>query len=222
MDRVHQHLEPRHALQERPVAPRRVQVEPHLDVGDVAEQAARQRVAQRQHVRREAQLEVDGGDELPLAAEVADALRVVEVAAHRLLDEHRGAGRQAFEDAGDCRAAERRRRTRRPACRPRHRATRRRAAMPKACARSRLAAGLTSKMPATGKPSRAYTGRCASRTMLPAPMTTIGRGAAGSGHAGGGRRTARDWCRRRLAGIRLSLAGCFECGGDAAVPIAST
>ena len=101
MDGVHQHFEPRHAFEERPVLPRRVQIQPHLDVRHVAQHAADERVSQCQHVRREPQLEVHGGDELPLATDRADAACVVEVAAHRLLHQHRRAGRQAFEDAGD-------------------------------------------------------------------------------------------------------------------------
>src|SRR4051794_35229824 len=40
-----------------------------------------------------------------------------------------------------------------------------------------------SKMPATGRPSRRYAGRCAVRTMLPEPMTTMGRGCEGLGQA---------------------------------------
>src|SRR5437764_1175472 len=40
-----------------------------------------------------------------------------------------------------------------------------------------------SRMPATGYPRRRYTGRCAVRTMAPAPTMTIGRGCEGRGQA---------------------------------------
>ena len=39
VNRMHQHFEARHALEERPVVPRRVQIDPHFDVEDVAEEA---------------------------------------------------------------------------------------------------------------------------------------------------------------------------------------
>ena len=40
VNRMHQHLETRHALEERPVVPRRVKIDAHFDVEHVAEDAA--------------------------------------------------------------------------------------------------------------------------------------------------------------------------------------
>ena len=60
-----------------------------------------EQIAQREHVRAEAQLEVDRGGQLALAAAGAGSPRVGEVPAHRLLDQHGGAAGQLLEDAED-------------------------------------------------------------------------------------------------------------------------
>src|SRR6267154_6186835 len=83
MNRVEQDLEPRHSFEERPVVPRRMEIEPHFDVKHVAEDAARESVVERQHVGREAKLKIHGGDEAALAANRDDAARVGEIATHR-------------------------------------------------------------------------------------------------------------------------------------------
>ena len=101
VDGVVEHLEPGEALEEGPVAPRRVDVEAHLDVGDVAEDAAAEGIAQGEHVGREAELEVDGGGEVSLAADAQDAAGVIEVASHGLLDEDGRAFGHALDDGGD-------------------------------------------------------------------------------------------------------------------------
>ena len=58
---MHQHFEARHALEERPVVPRRVKIDPHFDVEDVAEDAAPESVLDRQHVGCEAELKIHCG-----------------------------------------------------------------------------------------------------------------------------------------------------------------
>ncbi len=60
-----------------------------------------ERIAQRQHVGREAQLEIHRSDELPFTADREDPARIGEVATHRLLDEHRRPDRQMLEHRCD-------------------------------------------------------------------------------------------------------------------------
>ena len=189
VNRMHQHFEPRHALEERPVVPRRVKIDAHFDVEDVAEDAALERVADCQHVRREAELKIHRGARAGARGK-----------SRRSGARRQGRGLSAFESAPRRRTAaaparpryfpagSRRRRPRR-ASTPLHRATRTRAESQMPPHARALAFGFTSKMPATGKPRRRYTGRCASRTILPAPITTIGFGADGRGH---------DWRRSRI------------------------
>src|ERR1051325_5267883 len=73
-------------------------------------------------------------------------------------------------------------------------------------ARASAAAALMSKIPATGKLAFAYAGKCASRTMPPAPMSTIGFGSEGRGQV--------CWsCRRSLLTVQeLCLPEtCLDC-----------
>ena len=79
--------------------PRLPHLQPHLDVDDLAERAARQQIAQRQHVRAEAQLKVHRRGQPPLAAHVADLARHGQVLAHRLLDQDGRAFRKAAQHA---------------------------------------------------------------------------------------------------------------------------
>lgn len=62
-------------------------VDPHLDVGDVAEQAPFDRFAQGQYVRAEAKLEVDGCRELRPPTSREDSLGFDEIARQGLLDQ---------------------------------------------------------------------------------------------------------------------------------------
>src|SRR4029079_10947346 len=87
VDRVVRDLEAGEALHEGPVIPRRAEAEAHLGVSDLAEKAAADRLAEREHVRGEAELEVDGGSELALAADRDDAAGLGEIAAEGLLDQ---------------------------------------------------------------------------------------------------------------------------------------
>src|SRR5258707_15345575 len=90
VNRVEQDLEPRHSLEERPVVPRRMQIEPHLDVEHVAEDATRECVFEREHVGGEAKLKIHGRDEAALAAYRDDASGVRETAAQGLLNKQCG------------------------------------------------------------------------------------------------------------------------------------
>lgn len=91
-------LHPRHALQEREQVPGREEVEVDLDVRQSSEDALVQRVRHRQHHRREAELEVDRRRQAPFASQVQNTRRIVEVAAHRLLQQHRRLHRQGGQD----------------------------------------------------------------------------------------------------------------------------
>ena len=95
VDRMHGDLDARRLEQERPQLPRRGERQPGIEVDDLAEPALGDGVLQRQHHRREAQLEIDRGLELLGAADLEDRGRLGEIAAHRLLDQrHRAVGQR--------------------------------------------------------------------------------------------------------------------------------
>ena len=97
MDRMYCDLDARQALEEREQSPGRIDREVDLDVEEPAEQAAIERIPDRQHHRREAQLEIDRRYQSAFAADLEDLGRRVEVRSHRLLHQRRGADRQALE-----------------------------------------------------------------------------------------------------------------------------
>ncbi len=69
----------------------------NLDIDEAPEEPAIERVSHRQHHRREAQLEIDRGGQLAIAAELQNLGRLIEVRAHRLLDENARANGNAPE-----------------------------------------------------------------------------------------------------------------------------
>ena len=69
----------------------------NLYVDEPAEQPAIERVSHRKHHRREAQLEIDRSDQLAIAADLQNLSRLIEIRAHRLLDENARAHGHAFE-----------------------------------------------------------------------------------------------------------------------------
>jgi hypothetical protein len=153
VNRMHHDLETWHGLEKRPISPRRVKVDAHFEVGHLAEDAAHERVLERKHVGRKAKLKIDRGQDSAFAANRADATRVGEIAAHRFLDHHRGAGRDPLDDSRDMNRWYRdveddTGRLPRGVERSNTRG------MPNAAARSRPASLFASKIPATGKPSR--------------------------------------------------------------------
>ena len=85
--------------QELPELPRRGERQPGIEVDHLAKQALGDGVLQRQHHRREAQLEIDGGLQLLGATDLEDARRFGEIAAHRLLDQRDRAVRQRLQHA---------------------------------------------------------------------------------------------------------------------------
>ena len=97
VDRVDGDLYARKIFQEGEEGPGRVDRHTRLDVDEPPEEAAVDRVLDRERHRREAQLEIDRGLELPLAAGHENRRRLVEIGPHRLLDHDSGAGGQAFE-----------------------------------------------------------------------------------------------------------------------------
>src|SRR5689334_12382403 len=98
VDRMVQNLVPRKIREKLPEVPGRVDVHAHLDVGDFAQDAAIERVAQGQHVGAETKLEIDRRHERPPAAGCDDATCLAKVATHRLLEQNGGSSRQSFED----------------------------------------------------------------------------------------------------------------------------
>ena len=72
VDRMHGDLDARRLEQEFPELPRRGERQPGVEVDDLAEPALGDGVLQRQHHRREAQLEIDRGLELLGAADFED------------------------------------------------------------------------------------------------------------------------------------------------------
>jgi hypothetical protein len=76
-------------------------VDADLEVGHLTEPAPGERIAQRQHVRAEAELEVDGRAEPARAAGARDRPRVRQVPPERLLDQDRCALGQRGHEALD-------------------------------------------------------------------------------------------------------------------------
>ncbi len=97
---MHQDFEPRLSLEKRPVVPRGVKDDADLEVQEIAEDAARERIANREHVWREAKLKVHRGDQAAFAAKGQDSARIGEIASHRLLNQDGGVGRHLLHDTG--------------------------------------------------------------------------------------------------------------------------
>ena len=152
VDRVHGDLDARHADEERKQVPGRVDVGVHFHIDKPAEGATLEQVVDRQHHRREAQLEVDGGLQVLAPTGGQDRRRLGEIAAHRLLDQHRGAVRQAIEDAEVHRRGAGRGRRGRRAWRWPPRCVSKARVFQFGGEGARLAASM-SKMPATGSPA---------------------------------------------------------------------
>ena len=151
----------------------------------VPERRRREQIAQRQHARAEAELEVDRGRSGRGRGTQARIRRASARSAPigfciRTAD----AARQPLEH---CRRSDRpapRRRRPRPGRARRRRASRRRAARrtPRRPARAASRRDVEDAGDRKAQP-RDRPGRCAVRTMLPAPMITIGRGREGLGQA---------------------------------------
>src|SRR5207247_5584714 len=98
---VIQHLEPRRVLQKRPLLPRLSVDHADFDVRQLAEPPLLDQLTERDHVRAEAQLKIDGGGQAAIVTRGEDAPRAVEVLAHRFLNQQRRAFRQPLDDALD-------------------------------------------------------------------------------------------------------------------------
>ena len=99
VNRVIEDLETRRALEKFPELPRLLYDEAHFDVYDIAELAAPQQIAKRQHIRAETKLEIHRRDKAALAADVDDRARRGEILAHRFLNQDRRAARQLAQHA---------------------------------------------------------------------------------------------------------------------------
>ena len=97
MDRVDRDLDARKLSEEGEYGPRRVDRHADLDVEEPPDEAALDRVPDREHHRREAQLEIDRCLELAFAADLQDPCRLVEIGPHRLLDHDARPDRRALE-----------------------------------------------------------------------------------------------------------------------------
>ena len=101
MNRVIENLEPLGALQKFPEVPRLLYDEPHFDVDNLTELAAGDEIAERQHVRAEAELEIHRRDRPRSRQILDDRPGRGQVFSHRLLNEHRRSSRQLFQHAGN-------------------------------------------------------------------------------------------------------------------------
>lgn len=85
---MHGDLDTRQAFQERPELPGCCKRKPGIEIHYLAQPVLCDRVSQRQHHGREAQLEIYGGLQLLLAAYLEDAGGFFQIATHGLLDQH--------------------------------------------------------------------------------------------------------------------------------------
>ena len=97
VDGMHRDLDARQALEKGEQTPWRIDGEVNLDIDEPAEQLAIERVSHCKHHRRETQLEIDSRDQLAIAADLQNLSRLIEIPAHRLLDENARAHGHAFE-----------------------------------------------------------------------------------------------------------------------------
>ncbi len=100
VDRMHGDLDPRQTFQEGEHRPGRQDRKMNLDINEAPEEAAVERVPDRKHHRREAQLEIDCRGQFALAANFENRGRRIEIGAHRLLDEDVRAHGNALEHGG--------------------------------------------------------------------------------------------------------------------------
>src|SRR5262249_270490 len=88
VDRVIQDFETRRVFEKRPQLPRLLDDDPDFDVDDVAEDAAGDEIAERNHVGTESQLEVESGGKIAFPADGENLPGGGEIFAHRLLHKH--------------------------------------------------------------------------------------------------------------------------------------
>ena len=94
---MHRDFDARQSLEKGEQTPWRVDREMNLDIDEPPEQPAIERVSHREHHRREAQLEIDRRGQLAIAADLQNLGRLLEIRAHRLLDENARADGNALE-----------------------------------------------------------------------------------------------------------------------------
>ena len=99
-------LDARDALEEGEEVPGRVDIEAHLQVEQVAQEALRDEMPRGDHEGGEAELAVDGGAQAPGAADVEDFARLRVGFAHGFLDEHERALRKLPQGVGEHRGGQ--------------------------------------------------------------------------------------------------------------------
>src|SRR5690606_24851338 len=87
VDGVKRDLHTRRLQQEFPKLPRGVERQPGVEINDFSKQAFGDSILQRQHHRREAELEINRRDELLATTHLEDRRCALEIGTHGLLDQ---------------------------------------------------------------------------------------------------------------------------------------